>query len=124
MHIFVCVYAFYVIFYAFLSLFTAYLSLLLHIYLSFTYYFSGAIEPQFYALFLKGLGLSADDLPAQMDQSEWPAMRERFTRAFASKSRDEWAAIFDGTDACVTPIIETGEIMDHKHAAGAKLIMS
>jgi len=53
--------------------------------------FSGAIEPQFYKLLLKGLGLAGDDsLPAQMDASAWPGMKKRFTDIFLTKTRDEW----------------------------------
>lgn len=73
----------------------------------------GAIEPQFYALLLKGLGLDADALPHQMDRTEWPQMFELFTRTFASKTRAEWSAIFDGTDACVAPILGLDEAADH-----------
>ena len=73
----------------------------------------GAIEPQFYALLLKGLGLDEDTLPHQMDRGEWPRMRELFTKTFESKTRAEWAAIFDGTDACVAPILNLDEAAEH-----------
>lgn len=76
----------------------------------------GAIEPQFYAALLKGLGLDdATDLPAQMDRAGWPTVRERFTNAFREKTRDEWCAIFDGTDACTTPVLGLGEVAEHPH---------
>ena len=73
----------------------------------------GAIEPQFYAKLLEGLGLDADSLPHQMDRGEWASTRELFTKTFASKTRDEWSAIFDGTDACVAPILGLDEAADH-----------
>jgi alpha-methylacyl-CoA racemase len=78
----------------------------------------GALEPQFYAAFLDGLGISADELPAQMDRSGWPKLRERFTAAFKQKTRDEWCAVFDGTDACTTPVLGLGEVASHPHNSG------
>ena len=48
------------------------------------------------------MGLEDDaTLPHQMDNSEWPAMKEKFKEIFKTKTRDEWSAIFGGTDACV-----------------------
>lgn len=73
----------------------------------------GAIEPQFYARLLEGLGLDADALPHQMDRSRWDEMRELFTKTFASKTRQEWSAVFDGTDACVAPILHLDEAPLH-----------
>ncbi|WP_028937656.1 CaiB/BaiF CoA transferase family protein [Pseudonocardia spinosispora] len=75
----------------------------------------GSLEPQFYALLLKGLGLDTEDLPAQHDKSGWPVLRERFTAAFASRTRDEWAAVFADTDACVTPVLTFAEAAEHPH---------
>ncbi len=63
----------------------------------------GAIEPQFYALLLEGLGLDAAELPGQTDITAWPELRKVFTEKFLSKTRDEWSRIFLGTDACVSP---------------------
>src|SRR5207344_447726 len=60
----------------------------------------GSIEPQFYAILLDKLGLSGADLPAQMDRSAWPALKERFTALFKTKTRDEWCRIMEGTDIC------------------------
>ena len=77
----------------------------------------GAIEPQFYRALLDGLGLSQDDLPGQLDRSRWPALRARFAETFASRTRDEWAEIFAGTDACVTPVLAFGEVPGHPHVA-------
>jgi alpha-methylacyl-CoA racemase len=77
----------------------------------------GPLEPQFYAAFLAGLGLDPTDLPQQYDRAGWPVLRERFTRAFATRTRDEWAAVFDGTDACVTPVLAFGEVAAHPHIA-------
>jgi alpha-methylacyl-CoA racemase len=76
----------------------------------------GALEPQFYAALLDGLGLTGADLPAQHDRAGWPVLRERFAGLFGSRSRDEWAQIFDGTDACVSPILTMAEAPAHPHA--------
>jgi alpha-methylacyl-CoA racemase len=73
----------------------------------------GAIAPQVYAKLLEGMGLDADALPHQMDRERWDEMRELFTKTFASKTRDEWSAIFDGTDACVAPILGLDEAASH-----------
>jgi alpha-methylacyl-CoA racemase len=80
-----------------------------------TYLALGAIEPQFYADLLVGLGLDGEDLPDQNDQSSWPAMKERFATIVRSKTRDEWAAVFDELDACVAPVLSMGEVADHPH---------
>ena len=57
----------------------------------------GAIEPQFYAELLKVLGLDGEELPAQNDRAQWPAMKERFAAIFRTRTRDEWAEAFAGT---------------------------
>ena len=64
-----------------------------------------------------GSGLDAEDLPDQMDREQWPAMKERFAAVFATKTRDEWAAIFDGTDACAAPVLSPWEAHRHPHNA-------
>ncbi len=73
----------------------------------------GAVESQFYALLLKGLGLDAATLPSQMDRSSWRTMKEQFTKIFASKTRDEWTEIFADVDACVTPVLSPLEAATH-----------
>ncbi len=75
----------------------------------------GALEPQFYAELLAGLELDGADLPSQRDKARWPELRQRFAAAFASRTRDEWAARFAGTDACVTPVLAPDEAASHPH---------
>ncbi|EWC43885.1 alpha-methylacyl-CoA racemase [Drechslerella stenobrocha 248] len=73
----------------------------------------GALEPQFFTAFLKGLGLTKDDLPGpREDPSTWPDLRRLFTSLFKTKARDEWERIFDGTDACCTPVLTQQELED------------
>ncbi len=75
----------------------------------------GAIESQFYAAMLAGLGLDPEDLPGQNDRSRWPELRAAFTQAFASKDRDHWAKVFADSDACVTPVLAFGEVETEPH---------
>lgn len=74
------------------------------------YFAVGALEPQFYAALLRGLGFDPESFPAREDRDNWPALRDLFTRRFKEKTRTEWEAIFDGTDACATPVFEQGEL--------------
>jgi alpha-methylacyl-CoA racemase len=76
-----------------------------------------ALEPQFYRALLEALGLDEHALPRQHDRSGWPVLRERFAAAFKSKTRDEWARLLEGTDACVTPVLGMGEAPHHRHNA-------
>lgn len=75
----------------------------------------GAIEPQFYTQLLKGLELDADKLPPQRSFSDWPELRRIFTERFATKSQAEWSKVFDGTDACVTPVLSFDQVSSHPH---------
>jgi alpha-methylacyl-CoA racemase len=75
----------------------------------------GAIEGRFYAELLKGLDMDSSTLPHQHDLGRWPEMLDRFAEVFKKKTRDEWAAIFDGTDACVAPILDMDEVDSHPH---------
>ncbi|URM94415.1 CoA transferase [Actinomadura madurae] len=75
----------------------------------------GAIEPQFYAEFLRLIGLDGEDLPAQHDRSGWPALRERFAAVFRTRTRDEWTEIFVPSDACVAPVLSMAEAAAHPY---------
>ncbi|CAB1452443.1 unnamed protein product [Pleuronectes platessa] len=75
----------------------------------------GAIEPQFYRQLLQGLELDPAELPSQMSFSDWPELRRIFTERFASKSQEDWSGIFDGTDACVTPVLSFDQVSSHPH---------
>ena len=78
----------------------------------------GALEPQFYRALVDGLGLSdrfAAENISQEDLSSWPAMRQAFTDTFATRTRDEWAAHFEATDACVAPVLTLRESTQHPH---------
>lgn len=77
----------------------------------------GAIEPQFYAELLDKLGLDPAALPGQNDMARWPELRATFTEVFKTRSRDEWARIFAGSDACATPVLAFGEVLTEPHLA-------
>ena len=77
----------------------------------------GAIEPQFHAQLLAGLGIGAGDHGPQLDVARWPEQRERLAAVFATRTRDEWADAFAGTDACVTPVLGLTEAPSHPHLA-------
>jgi alpha-methylacyl-CoA racemase len=75
----------------------------------------GSIEPQFYVELIRRLGLEGEDLPDQMDKSQWPKMKERFAAIFRTRTRDEWCAVFEGGEVCFAPVLEMREAPDHPH---------
>ncbi len=76
----------------------------------------GALEPRFYARFTELLGLG-DDAPDRADPASWPQLRERIAERFAGRTRQEWTEVFEGTDACVAPVLSLGEAAAHPHLA-------
>ena len=83
----------------------------------------GAIEAEFYAQLVGGLGLDPSALPPQDDPAGWPELRAKFAAAFASRSRDDWVAVFEGTDACVTPVLSFDEVARHPHMAARGIVI-
>lgn len=77
----------------------------------------GPLEPQFFAELVRLAGLPEDHKATQMDARQWPARRDAYADVFAQKTRDDWMAIFDGTDACVAPILSWSEAAEHPHLA-------
>ena len=76
----------------------------------------GALEPQFYAELMKGLGLEGEEIAAhQWDMSRWPEWRARIGEVFATRTRDEWAADLEATDACVAAVLDMEESAEHPH---------
>ena len=76
----------------------------------------GSGEARFYALLLEKTGLDkAPDLPKQMDQSQWPAMKQRMRKIFLTKTRDEWCALMEGSDVCFGPVLDFDESVKHPH---------
>ncbi len=73
----------------------------------------GALEPQFYALLLDLLGLP--DAPDRNDPTQWPALRDAFVARFKERTQAEWTEFFEGTDACVAPVLPLTEAAEHPH---------
>jgi alpha-methylacyl-CoA racemase len=82
------------------------------------------IERKFYAELLSGLGLSDVDIGDQYDRAAWPAIRAALTERFRTRSRDGWAAVFEGTDACVAPVLTFSEALRHPHAVARAAFVS
>jgi alpha-methylacyl-CoA racemase len=74
-----------------------------------------AIEPKFYTELLGYLEIDPSDLPAQRDKAHWPQMKEKFAAKFITKTRDEWCAIMEGSDACFAPVLTATEAPNHPH---------
>ena len=75
----------------------------------------GALEPRFYGELLDKLGLRPDDLPPQADRERWPELRERLEAVFRTRTRAEWTDVFEGSDACVAPVLGLSEARAHPH---------
>jgi crotonobetainyl-CoA:carnitine CoA-transferase CaiB-like acyl-CoA transferase len=75
----------------------------------------GPIEKKFFAQFVERLGVGPQELPPQDDAARWPEGRAVLARVFASRPRDEWCKIFDGTDACVAPVLSMEESFSDPH---------
>ncbi len=77
----------------------------------------GPLEPQFFAELVRLAGLPAEHLEDQNDRAKWIERRAIYAQVFASKTRDEWVEIFEGTDACVAPVLDWDEVEQHPHNA-------
>jgi len=75
----------------------------------------GALEPQFFEQLCEKLGVAEPLRRAQNDRTAWPELRAEFARIFLTKTRDEWTAIFEGTDACFAPVLALSEVGAHAH---------
>jgi alpha-methylacyl-CoA racemase len=81
----------------------------------------GALEPQFFAALVATLGLH--DVPPQHDTARWPELRRRLADAFTTRTRDEWAAVFEGLDACVAPVLSLTEAASHPHVTARSSVV-
>lgn len=76
----------------------------------------GSIEPQFYAELMRLTGLEGDPgFTAQNDQSQWPELKELLAAVFATRTRDEWCELMEGTDVCFAPVLTMSEAARHPH---------
>ncbi|MFF0588526.1 CaiB/BaiF CoA transferase family protein [Streptomyces sp. NPDC003781] len=76
----------------------------------------GALEPQFYAEFMRLLGIP-EPAAAREDMSRWPELRAAVAARFKSRTRDEWTAVFADSDACTAPVLTLREAPHHPHLA-------
>ncbi|WP_097956972.1 CaiB/BaiF CoA transferase family protein [Streptomyces sp. wa1002] len=76
----------------------------------------GPLEGQFYAEFIGLLGI-ADAFPDRWDLARWDELRAAVTERFLTRTRAEWTEVFDGTDACVAPVLSLTEAPHHPHLA-------
>jgi alpha-methylacyl-CoA racemase len=77
----------------------------------------GAIEPQFYALFRKLVGLTDAEFDARDDKKRWPSLRDKAQKVFKTKTQRQWCEILEGTDVCFAPILTLAEAPRHPHMA-------
>jgi len=75
----------------------------------------GSIEPQFYSELVAKLGWDDLDLSEQHSKTTWPALRSRLTATFKSRTREEWAALMEGSDVCFSPVLSMDEAPRHPH---------
>lgn len=77
----------------------------------------GALEPQFYAELMQKLGVDPGELPDRFDRDAWPERKAKMAALFRTRPRDAWAALFEGSDACVAPVLSLAETPQHPHNA-------
>ncbi|MEV5003960.1 CaiB/BaiF CoA transferase family protein [Nocardioides sp. LML1-1-1.1] len=84
----------------------------------------GSLEPQFYALLIQGLGIDPSDWGDQWNRSRWASHRAELAARFKAHDRDHWVGVFDGTDACVTPVLSWDEAARDPHLAARGTIVT
>lgn len=76
----------------------------------------GCVEPQFFQQMLDVLGVPDEGLPFQLDSTNWSRLRSVIGAKLKERTRDEWDAVFAGTDACVSPVLSPWEAPDYRHS--------
>jgi alpha-methylacyl-CoA racemase len=75
----------------------------------------GALEPEFFAELVRRAGLAETQIEIQNDRDQWPEMHARYAEVFRLRTRDEWTALFEGSDACAGPVLSFTEAAEHPH---------
>jgi alpha-methylacyl-CoA racemase len=76
----------------------------------------GPLESKFWEVFLKLIGFEGDpEMALRRNPEQWPSLRRRLQDRFATRTRDEWSKLFEGTDACVQPVLTMREATTHPH---------
>ncbi|MAI11247.1 MAG: carnitine dehydratase [Rhodospirillaceae bacterium TMED167] len=83
----------------------------------------GALEQKFYNEFVDGLGLAMSELPERLDPANWGQLIKKFEIVLKSKTQQEWIEIFNGSDACVTPVLPLSEVKDHPHTKARRSVV-
>lgn len=78
------------------------------------------LEPQFYELFLKLMDISDEVSTQRHDRSKWPLLKEHLAQRFASRPRDAWCQLLEGTDVCFAPVLNLAEAPLHPHNRARK----
>ena len=73
------------------------------------------IEPRFYAALLEALGVDTEALPQSTTREDWPALKLQLASLIETRTRDEWAELLEGTDACFAPVLSMAEAPHHAH---------
>ncbi|WP_420569671.1 CaiB/BaiF CoA transferase family protein [Thalassovita sp.] len=84
----------------------------------------GPLEPQFFAQLVELAGLPPEHMASQNDESEWPQRHDLYAQVFLTKTRDAWTQVFDGTDACVAPVLTWSEAPQHPHMQAREVFTS
>lgn len=80
----------------------------------------GSLEPQFYAQLVEKAALDPEVFGSQLDTSQWPALKEKLTEVFKTKTREQWCEIMEGTDVCFAPVLDLMEAPQHPHNVARK----
>lgn len=80
----------------------------------------GALEPNFFATLIEGLGLNPAELDRQYHQDHWPQLRQQMAEVIRTRTRAQWEAVFEGKDACLTPVLTLAEVPGHAHFAARR----
>jgi len=80
-----------------------------------TYISIASIEAKFHAELLQRLEIDPASMPQQMDRTQWPAVKDRLTALFRTRTREDWCRILEGTDVCFAPVLSMDEAADHPH---------
>ena len=84
----------------------------------------GALEPKFFAELAQRIGLDTRFVKRQYDRSLWPEMRDTLSAVFAGRTRDEWCALLEGSDACFAPVLSMAEAPQHAHASSRQAFIT
>ncbi len=82
-----------------------------------TYISIASIEAKFHAELLQRLEIDPASMPPQRDPATWPAVKERLTALFRTRTRDQWCQVLEGTDVCFAPVLSMDEAAEHPHNA-------